>query len=133
MSNDRKPDHVAGLAIQIPQGMIEDTIRMQMIASIADPMKWVESIVRQACEEKVDSYGTKQTKFGKAIGDAIRLECEAVFKEWILQHKADIRDALMKELTRSHAKRIKEIAERLADGVAKPYTASIHLKIADGE
>lgn len=132
MTDKKNPDHVAGLAIQIPQDMIEHAIRAQMVASIPNPEKWVEAIVRQACEEQDDRYGRRgETRMQKAIAEAIRQECEAVFKEWIIEHRAAIREALVKELTRGHAKRVKEIATKLADGLANVYTSNVNLKIED--
>ena len=127
-------DHVAGLAIQIPEGMIEDVIRAQMVAAVPNPEKWVEAIVRKALEEKTDRYNTHgATKFHAAISEAIRGECEKVFQEWLVEHRQLIREAMIAQLTKGSAKRIKAIASKLADGLTGVRVYNIGLKLDDEE
>ena len=126
-------DHVAGLAIQIPEGMIEDVIRAQMVAAVPNPEKWVAAIVTKALEEKVDSYRNSQTKFHAAISKCIRDECETVFQEWLVEHRQAIRDAMVAQLTKGSAKRVKAIASKLADGLTDVHVSRITLKISDDD
>lgn len=126
-------DHVAGLAIQIPEKMILDTIRAEMVKAMPDPEKWVRIIINKAVtEENHSSYG-RQTKMEAAIADCIREEVKAIFAEWIKQHREEIRTALLAELTRSKARTLKAIAEKLAEGLATVYVKNISLDVTDSE
>ena len=127
---DSIKDHVAGLAIQIPEKMITDVIRAEVIKAVPEPQKWVEAIVDRALKEKKNTYDSA-TIFEKTISEMIRKECGAVFAEWLEEHRLKIRDSLVTALSKGKAKRIKEIAEHIATGMKRVYVNSVILNVQD--
>lgn len=127
MSRDK--DHVAGLAIQIPEQMIANVIQAEIVKAIPNPEAWVAAVVRKALEEPDrNSYGRK-TKFEDTVEGEIRDLAKTVFREWLNGQKEKIRDQLVTELNRRNAKRVKEIAGLLADAMGEIYVHSISLGV----
>ncbi len=128
-----KKDHLAGLAIQIPQSFIEDTIRAEIVRAMPNKDAIVETVVRKALEEKDRNTYGNETLFQTTVAAAIRDEAKKIMLDWIAQHREQIRDALVKELNRTRGKRITDLATKLADGLATAGIASIHLDIYENK
>jgi hypothetical protein len=131
-------NETSAVQLHIPQQLIDDTIRAEIVRQIPDKSKFAEAVIQAALREKPrDSYGgygrdNGPTIFQKAITDMINVEAQKVFAEWIEQNRAAIREALIKEMTRSQAARVKQIAEKIADGMMK-WNASVTLVGAERE
>lgn len=118
------------MQIKIPSELIENTIRAEMIRALnanggAD--KFVEAIVRKALAERNNSYD-RETKFEAAVNEAIRLEVQAAFREWLEEHKPKIRAALKKEMQANGAKRITDIVDKITAGLTYvSYSGNVFL------
>jgi hypothetical protein len=115
-------EKASAVQIHIPQQLISDTIRAEIVRQIPNKEAFASAVIRAALEEKVkDGYGYNRndgpTVFQKAISEMINAEAKSIFTEWLEKNRQAIRDALTKELTRSQAARVKEIAEKIADGM----------------
>jgi hypothetical protein len=124
-------NETSAVQIHIPQQLIDDTIRAEIVRQIPNKAAFAEAVIQAALREKVkDGYGYSRdngpTVFQKAITDMINAEAKAVFAEWIEQNRKSIRDALVKELTRSQAAKVKEIAEKIGEGMMR-WNASVTL------
>lgn len=133
----KKEEHLAGLAINIPQTMIEDTIRAHMVAAMPNPEIWVQQICKLALDEPAkDRYGhpdRKKTVFQAAIEEMILEEAKAILAEWLAQHREMIRKALVAEMERAKGKRIRDLAKRMADGVCRGYVSSVNFKLENDD
>lgn len=123
----------AKLEMKIPEQFIADTIRAEIIRQMPNKEEFAAKIVTQAMSEKArDSYGyanRDQTVFQKAVADMINEEAKRIFGEWLEQHRTMIRDAMVKELTRSKAALVKKIAEQMANGLTR-YHATVSLNVS---
>lgn len=137
MGNDKPKEHFAGIGINIPHSMIEDTIRAEMISAMPNPEIWVAQIVKRALETPgKDRYGgvsRDETMFQQACKEMILSEAKECFAEWLRQHRDSIRKALELEMTRTKGKRIKDLAKRMADGVCTGYISSVNVHIEDDD
>jgi uncharacterized FlaG/YvyC family protein len=128
-ANQRKGDKMASegtsqVQIHIPEQLISDTIRAEIVRQIPNKEAFAASVIKAALTEKAkDGYGYSNdrgpTIFQKAISDMINAEAKAVFGEWLEQNRTAIREALVKEMTRTQAARVKAIAEKIASGMAQ--------------
>jgi len=122
---NNEKDHVAGLAIQIPENLIKQAILAE-VAKALPPDRIVAEVVRMAMGEKRNSYD-RSTIFEATITAEIQKLVKEIFNEWLKTQKDKIRENLVKELEKGGAKRVKEIATKLADGLSTVYVHQIHL------
>lgn len=128
----KQDDHIAGLAIQIPDEMLRAAILDLVAKALPDRDKLIQQVVREAMLEPPDRYARRgETKFGKIIADEIRALCEVVFREWLDGKKDAIRDQLLRELEKIKAKRLRAIVEALADGLSTLSVSGIRLRIEE--
>lgn len=130
MSGDAK------LELKIPEQLITDTIRAEIIRQIPNKDEFAAAVIRSALEQPDpnDRYGygsKKKTVFQAAVEKMIQDEAHKVFAEWLNQHRADIRKALVSELTRSKAAKVVDIAQKIIDGISK-FDVSVSFKAFDG-
>jgi hypothetical protein len=128
-------EKASAVQIHIPQQLISDTIRAEIVRQIPNKEGFAQAVIRAAMEEKApNAYGGYRsegpTVFQKAISEMINAEAKQVFGEWIEQNRKAIRDALIKELTRSQAARVKEIAEKITGGMMA-WHATVAIKGTD--
>lgn len=126
-----KQDHVAGLAIQIPEDMIKDVILAKVAEALPHAEIWVAQIVKHAMSQKNNSYN-KQTIFEETINQQIREMANLVFKEWLLERKEEIKKQLVAELSKRNSKRLKDVASLLVDSMTTISVHGIKLGVDDG-
>ena len=124
-------DHVAGLAIQIPEEMLRQVIVAEVAKALPGP-DIVQSVVRAALAAKQNSYD-KKTIFENEIETRIRAVCTEVFKAWLAENTDGIRDALMSELNRGKQRKLKEMVEHLAKGFGSLYIRGVTLSLPGDE
>lgn len=122
--------------MHIPQQMIEDLMRAEIVRAIPNKEAMADSIVRQALTEKApDRYGSTSrdspSKFGVAVTKMIREEAQGIFKEWIEENRPLIRAAMVRDLTKNKQKHLKTFVDQLVSGIAT-YSMDVRLKI-DGD
>lgn len=103
--------------IKIPQTLIEDTIRMEMIKSMPNTEAMVQKIVEVALTSKKDSYSSTPTYFQQAVNDMIIGEAKKIFQAWLEENRSKIADALVKYLNSNKQKRLTEFAEKIASNI----------------
>uniref|UniRef100_A0A6M3LYY9 Uncharacterized protein n=1 Tax=viral metagenome TaxID=1070528 RepID=A0A6M3LYY9_9ZZZZ len=117
--------------IEIPQGLITDTIRAEIVRQIGSSTEMVEAVIKNAMEATTDRY-SKETVFQKAVQDMIIKEARGIFEEWLETHRAAIRDAFLKYLNTNKQKRLAEFAEHLAAGIGA-YAVNVRIDLRDRE
>ena len=108
------------LEIKIPETMVADTIRAEMVRQIiagGAAEQWIKTIVEHAVSEKENSYD-RTTKFGNAIAKMIREEAAAAFKEWLDENREQVRTALKKALERQGRRAITALVDNITAGLA---------------
>jgi poly-D-alanine transfer protein DltD len=123
-------DHVAGLAIQIPGEMLNQVIVAEIAKALPDRDLMIERVVRSAINQKVDHYG-KKTKFESEVEKMIRETAQNIMSEWIDQNREGIREAFFMAMNRQKGKKLKDLAEKMADGLASVYVRNITIDIDD--
>ena len=108
------------IKIDVPGQLIEDTIRAEMIRTMAsqNKEKLIEAVVAKAMSTKSDNYSSTPTHFQQAVNEMIRNEAKELFKEWIEENRKAIRDALLKYLNANKQKRLTELVEKLANNIS---------------
>jgi len=116
--------------IEIPQVMIEDLVRAEMVKAMGNKDQLVEKVVQVAMTQKRDSYSGTPTFFQETVNKMIREEAEKIFGEWIEQNRSAIRDAMMKFLNANKQKRLTEFCEKLAENITK-HGISVDIDLRD--
>lgn len=123
----------AKFEMKIPEQFISDTIRAEIVRQIPNKEEFAATVIRHALTaEAKDQYGyrdPKRTVFQAALDEMIREEAKRVFADWLTEHRALIREAILKELTATKAKRLKKLAEQIVDGLAD-FRTSVSLSIS---
>jgi hypothetical protein len=128
--SNKDKDHVAGLAIQVPDQMLRQVIMAEVAKALPDRERLIEAIVRECMTQKKNSYDS-DTIFGTEIKSEIRSVCHEVFREWLVEQRDAIREALVRELNKGKAKRLKSMVDSLAAGLSDVCVGSVQLKIGD--
>jgi hypothetical protein len=121
-----------GLNIQVPETLIEDLVRAEIVRALGDNPRMIESVVKVALETKKNSYD-RESRFQSAFKAAIQQEAEEVFKAWIAENRAMFKEALAKELQRMKAKKLKELCGKIVDGLAHVYVRNVSLDISEDD
>ena len=112
--------------IQIPQMMIEDMVRAEIIRAMPNKEKVIESVVTQAMTGKKDSYSNSPTYFQEAVNKMICDTAVEIFGEWLGANREAIKKALLKYLNEHKQKRLTEIADSLANNISR-YGINVNL------
>ena len=108
----------SSVEIQIPDQLINDIVRAELVRALGDREQLLAAVVRSALAAKAKSYSSK-TLFEEKVDEMIRHAATEAFAEWIGSNKSAIRDALHAELDRSKGKRIKEIVDSLISELSR--------------
>ena len=128
--SDKEKDHVAGLAIQIPEAMITAAIMTELARSMPDRDRMIEAVIRQALTEKDSSYD-RETKFEKTVKKMIHEVAAEVMKAWIDTNKEAIRKAFLAALDGNRKKNLIVLADKMVDGLTKIHIRSIDLDLTE--
>lgn len=119
----------AKLELKIPEMLITDTIRAEIVWQIPNKDAFAEAVIKNAMQQTAGPY-TREAVFQAAVSKMINDEATKVFGEWLEANRAGIRAALVKELTRSQAARVKKIAEDIASQLST-FRVSVNLDLDD--
>lgn len=111
--------------MHIPEELISDMIRGEIVRSMPNKGELVASIVRQSLNEKSRGYGNG-TKFGEAVNSLIRKEAEKIFAEWVEENRGLIRKAFEHDLLKNKQRHLKTLAAAMVDGI-KHFSISVSL------
>jgi hypothetical protein len=108
------------LKINIPEQLIEDTIRAEMVRQIGgeNKEKLIESVVMHAMAQKKDSY-SRETYFQETVNEMIRDTATEIFREWLEQNRKEISKALFKFLNDNKQERLTKFCESIAGNIRK--------------
>jgi hypothetical protein len=120
------------MEIDIPQKMIEDTIRAELIRNISEQSKdkLITAVVEKALTERKDNYRGTPTFFEQAVTEMIRETAKGIFREWIESNREDISKAIYAHLNGTKQKRLKEFAEKLANNISS-YGISVNIDLRE--
>jgi len=113
--------------IHIPQELIADTVRTEIVRQIGSNTEMVEAVIKTAMGAPSGQYSRK-TVFQKAVEDMIVGEATKVFHDWLKENRDGIKLALVKYLNSSKQKRLTMLAENLSDSIAAS-AVSVHLDL----
>ncbi len=119
----------SAVKIHIPEGLITDTIRAEIVRQIGTGPELVEAIIRRSMSAKNSrSYGSKSI-FEESVEGMIIDEAKKVFAEWMETNREGIKKALFKYLNSNKQKKLTEFAEKMAECVTK-YNMRISLDLS---
>jgi len=121
------------MRIEIPNQLIEDTIRAEMVRSMSangTTEKWIQAIVREAMEKKKDNYSYSKTLFQEAVSKMIVDEATNIFREWLDENRKQVGIALRKYLTDNKQAALTKMCESLAENI-NTYGVRITAKFLD--
>ncbi len=125
-------DHVAGIAIQIPDDMIQNVILAEVAKTIGGIEGVIEAVVREVVCYKKSTYD-QDTVFDTQVKEMIRNACKETFVAWLAENKEAIKKALLVQLNKGKQRKLKEIVEQLSSDMAdlRIYGIKVHVPGAD--
>lgn len=125
------------LGIAVSEDLVKKLVIDAVAKSLGNAETIVESIVKSAMEapgrDHYGGYGNqKMTLWQQQVEELIRKRATEVFQEWLKQHDAMIREALMKALTKDKAGVIAKIVANLSSGLTN-FGATVRLDVLDRE
>lgn len=105
--------------IRIPEQLITTLVEAEIAKTIGQSEQIVREVVRSAFSQKVDRYSTSNTIFGAAVKKAIREMALEIWREWMLDHRDEVRKALLKELEAGKGRRIKEMVDQMLEKMSE--------------
>ncbi len=120
------------MKIQIPEQLISDTIRAEIVRQIGgeNKDKLVYAVVEHAMTGKKDSYSSTPTYFQEAVNGMIRDVACNIFREWLEANRDAISKALKIYLTSNKQEMLTELCENLAKNITQ-YGITIDLQLRD--
>lgn len=118
------------MKIAIPDQLIEDTIRAELVRNITDEKRDVllNSVVSSALTKKRDNYG-ETTVFQDAVTKMIEKEVKSIFQEWINENRENISKALKSYLMANKQKVLTDFCEKLSKNIMS-YGVSVDLNLS---
>jgi hypothetical protein len=116
--------------IEIPQVMIEDMVRAEMVKALGNKDLLIEKVVQVAMNQKKDSYSQTGTYFQETVNAMIRDEATKIFAAWIEGNRTNIEKALLSYLNANKQKRLMEFAANLAGNISS-YGISVNLDLRE--
>jgi hypothetical protein len=111
MANDSKVE------IKIPEQLIDDLVRAEMVSHLSNAPQIVEKVVKAAMEAKTNSYD-RETVFHKMVSKMIREEACDVFKAWVDENRPLIKEAMLRHLNNNRQRRLRQLVEAMAKGMS---------------
>lgn len=121
------------MKITLPEELITNTIRIEMVKQLGGLEEVAKQIVIAALEEPLrDRHGHPEThrvcvdgkwklvtrnRFEKQVTEMIQAEAKAIFAEWLKEHREALRGALLKHLTSKKSKVLKALCASLTDNI----------------
>jgi hypothetical protein len=121
------------MKITLPEQLITNTIRVEMVKQLGGLEEVARQIVIAALEEPVrDRNGRPETerrmvdgswkyvpinRFERQVTEMIQAEAGDIFKEWLMEHKEALREALFKHLTSKKSKVLKAMCASLVGNI----------------
>lgn len=123
----------SNVGITIPKQLIDDLVRAEIVRAIGKREEMIAHVVNQVLNEKEDNY-SRETRIERAFRDMIIGEAKALLQEWLLQNKDEFRKSLMAHFNDHKAKRLKEMAEALTNGLLDSYiNVNVNFHKKDGD
>jgi len=119
----------ADVKVELPDGLVTDLIRAEMVKQLGDKEALVEAVVKAALTEKDKTY-SRQTMFQRQVITQIQDAGRKVFAEWLNTNKELVRKALLAHLNADKQKRLTEFCERLTEGLLA-YNVRVSLSLDD--
>ncbi len=120
----------AEIKIDIPQNLIEDTIRAEMIRQMPNKEAIMSEVIRKAMQTKREHYSSSKTVFQEEFEKQIMETVRTIIGGWIELHKKELSDHLVKYLTKGKNEFLNKFAEALINGVTK-YSIGININLKD--
>lgn len=109
----------SSLNIKLPQELIENTIRVEMVKQLGNHQELMEGIVKAALSAKENNYSHEPTIFLKKVQEMIRTEAQNAFRDWVEENRPAIRQALLEALNRDRKQRIAEIVDTIVNSLGR--------------
>jgi len=122
------------MKIEIPQQLIEDTIRAEIVRAIPIEKRdeLIKAVIRVAMTQKKDDYSRTPTFFQDEVNKMIRETAIRIFEEWLEKNKKKVKDALLDYLNDEPQKRLTDFCEKLANNICE-YGIRVELKLENKE
>ena len=125
---------MADATIQVPDQLIQDMVRGQMVKELSDKPNFVAAIVAGVLNAKptmYDSYSDRdKTLFTLMFEKMVKSIAQEVFGSWLEEHKDAIKKAICTHLTKHRGRAIQDIANQIVCGMSQ-YSASVHFALSD--
>jgi len=116
--------------IRIPEQLITTLVEAEIAKTIGKSDQIIEAVVRSAFSQKVDNYSSSDTIFGAEVKKAIRTMALEIWREWMLEHRDEVRAAMLKELEVGKGKRIKEMVNQMLERMTE-WDMHVSLRLPD--
>ena len=124
--------------VTLPQDTVDKAIRETVAAHIVGALdglkrdELVRLVVEAALTEKVDQgYSRGETKFGKALRDAIREACNADIKKWLEERKGEITKLIRASLKARKPKLEQTITDAVVKGLESGVAVTVSLTLSE--
>ncbi len=109
------------IGISIPQQLIEDIVRAEMVRSLGNQEALIEGIVKAAMSAKdPNSYSSRdQTLFMLQAQKMIREVATAALAEWIEQNREKIKAALLRHLQSRDGAPVKKLVDSFCENLGR--------------
>ena len=125
---------MAEMKLEVPQSVIKEIVQAQVVAALGKSEDLVRAVIEEAMKAPgKDQWGHQsrdQTLFQQRTAEMIRQTAEECFKEWLAEHKEEIRKAFRARLMKDKAAVLVSLADQLTAGVTNIY-ANLGLQILD--
>lgn len=112
------------LSVQIPGQLIDDIVRAEIVRSLGNKEALVAAVVKQAMAKGASSYS--KSVFQEEVEESIRDAATEIFKEWLAENKATVREALIKHLKDNRGKVIAQLVDSLCENIG---THGVHVEM----
>lgn len=106
--------------IQLPEKLIGDTIRAELVAALAKNGggdKWIQCIVEHALKKETE-YG-RSNVFRDAVNAMILEEAKKAIEEWLTQNREAIHKALLVAMDKNKRQNLKRVVDGMISGLVE--------------
>jgi hypothetical protein len=125
---ERRKIMASEVKIEIPSSLIEDTIRMEMIRQMPNKEGIMAEVIKKAMQAKKDNYSNSKTIFQETFESKIMSTVNEIIGEWMEVHREEVKDHIVKYLTKGKNEFLNQFAEALMNGVTK-YSIGVHIDL----
>lgn len=120
----------AEVSVDVPEEMVTDLIRAEMVKALGSKDQLVEAVVKAAMTAKKNSYD-RDSLFATGVNLAIRQAATETFQAWLQKKKKVIEKAIQRRLSGEGDEFVEKIAKQIVEGLATSFSVRATLTIED--